>query len=247
VNGKADAAFSRRQGNAIQYWTPVFHGLSARVAYSTNEGKTVETATTAATSPQLWSALVTYERGPFGIRYGHERHEDYFGLSQIGGSAAATKTNRSSTDQGHEVNAWLSLPTGTKMTGVWERLIYEDDDQTPGAVNHYARNAWYALLQQRVGAHQIWGAYGRMYQGDAGRVGGGQASTSGLGGQQWSAGYSYSIAQSADVYVAYYELRNDRSASYSIFPGLGTVAPGADIRGYGVGVLYTFDVGWTVK
>jgi hypothetical protein len=114
-------------------------------------------------------------------------------------------------------------------------------------VDHYARNAWFALLQQRIGNHQAWGMFGRAYQGNADRVGGGSASTSGLGAVQWSVGYSYRIAKTADVFASYYELRNDRSASYSAFPGFGAVAPGADTRGAGIGILYTFDAAWTVK
>ncbi|HSD21580.1 MAG TPA: porin [Anaeromyxobacter sp.] len=245
VNGKADATFSRRQGNSIQYWTPVFQGLSGRVGYSTNEGKTSATGVT--TSPRLASALVTYERGHFGARYGYERHGDYFGLSQLGGSAGATPTNASSTDQAHEVVGWVALPTGMKLSAIGERLIYETDDTARGAVERYARNAFYALLQQRIGDHQLWGAYGRAFRGDAEQVGGGSASTRGLAARQWSAGYSYRLAKTADAYAAYYEVRNERSASYALFPGLGAVAPGGDTRGFGVGVLYTFDAAWTIK
>ena len=36
----SDAAFNRRQGNSIQYWTPTWLGLSARFAVSLNEGRT---------------------------------------------------------------------------------------------------------------------------------------------------------------------------------------------------------------
>lgn len=245
VNGRADAAFNRRQGNSLQYWTPVFRGLSGRVAYSTNEGKTAVAGVTV--SPQLGSALVTYERGPFGARYGYERHEDYFGLAQLGGSAGATPSNASSTDEAHEVVGWYALPTGTRLSAIWERLVYDTDDTEAGAVDRYARSAWYALLQQRIGGHQLWGAYGQAFRGDAERVGGGSASTRGLGALQWSVGYSYRVAKTADVYASYYEVRNERSASYSVFPGFGTVAPGADTRGFGLGVLYTFDAAWTVK
>ncbi len=246
-NGRADATFSRRQGNSVQYWSPVFHGLSARLGVSVNEGKTTPTATAAGISPKLGSALVMYERGPFGVRYGYERHEDYFGLAQLGGSPGATPTNRSSTDQGHEVVGWISLPTGTKLSAFWERLRYDSDDQAAGAVDGYTRTAGYGLLQQRFGDHQLWGAYGQALRGNASRVGGGPASTRGLGARTWMAGYSYRLAKAADVYAAYYEVRNDRSAAYSVFPGLGTVAPGADTRGFGLGVLYTFDVSTTVK
>jgi predicted porin len=245
ANGKADASFSRRQGNSVQYWTPVLAGLSARLAYSTNEGKAAAASVT--TSPQIGSALVTYERGRGGVRYGYERHRDYFGLAQLGGSAAATPTNRASTDQAHQLVGWYALPTATKLSVIGERLVYGTEDGAPGAVRRYARDAFYALLQQRVGAHQLWGAYGQAFDGDATLVGGGAASTRGLGARQWSVGYSYGLSKSADVFASYYELRNERSASYAVFPGFGAVAPGADTRGFGVGVLYTFDVGWTAK
>jgi predicted porin len=245
VGGKADAAFSRRQGNSIQYWTPAFHGLSGRVAYSVAESKTA--AGGATIRPQLASALVTWERGPFGVRYGYELHRDYFGLAQLGGSPGGTATNASSRDQAHEVVAWYALPTGTKLSAIGERLGYDTDDQAPGAVDHYARYAWYALLQQRAGDHQLWAAYGQASRGEATLVGGGPASTRGLGARQWSVGYSYSVAKAADVYACYYEMRNERSSTYSVFPGIGAVAPGADTLGFGVGVLYTFDVAWSTK
>ena len=246
VNGKADAAFSRRQGNSLQYWTPVVYGVSARFAYSMNEGKTTNASGTTI-SPAIGSALVTWEQGPFGVRYGYERHQDYFGLSQLGGSTAATPTNPSSRDQGHELVGWYEAPTRTKLSVIGERLIYDSGDKAPGAVDHYDRNAWYALLQQRIGDSQVWVAYGQASHGDARFVGGASASTRGLGAQQWSIGYSYSVAKSADLYACYYGLRNDKSSSYSVFPGIGTVAPGGDTVGVGFGVLYTFDVGWATK
>ena len=56
VNAAADAAFNRRQGNSVQYWSPVVNGFSGRVAYSVNEGKTTATATVPSVSPDLWSA-----------------------------------------------------------------------------------------------------------------------------------------------------------------------------------------------
>ncbi len=245
VNGKADAAFSRRQGNSVQYWTPAFHGLSGRVAYSLAETKTA--AGGATVDPQLASGLVTWEHGPYGVRYGYEVHRDYFGLAQLGGSPGGTATNASSRDQAHEVVAWFALPTGTKLSAIAERLRYETDDQASGAVDHYARYAWYALLQQRAGGHQLWAAYGQASRGQATLAAGGAASTRGLGARQWSVGWSYALTRTADVYACYYELRNERSSSYAVFPSPGAVAPGGDTVGFGLGVLYTIDIGWTFE
>lgn len=241
ANGKADAAFNRRQGNSVQYWSPVLAGFSARVAYSVNEGKTAATATVPSVSPELWSALVSYKLGAFNVSYGYERHSDYFGLAQLGGSAGATATNASSKDEGHELIAAYAFPTGTKVSAIVERLSYDTDDTVAGKVNHYERDAWYLLVQQRWGAHQVFGAYGKAGAGSAKVVGGGPATTNGLGGAQWSVGYTYSLTKAADLYTSAYGMTNERSASYALFPPVGSgVAPGASTTGFGLGILYTF-------
>lgn len=239
ANGKADAAFNRRQGNSVQYWTPDFHGLSARVAFSANESKTAPSATAPSISPTLYSGLVSYVYGPFVLRYAYERHEDYFGLTQMGGSPVSL-TNRSSTDEGHEVIAQVALPTNTRLSVVGERLSYQNEDRAAGAVREYSRYAYYALAQQRFGPHQLFGSFGQADAGACKVEGGGPCTVNGLGAVQWNAGYVYSLNKAADVYLAYYETRNDRSATYGVVGGPGAVAPGGDTRGLGVGLLYTF-------
>ncbi|NTV74708.1 MAG: porin, partial [Holophaga sp.] len=73
-----------------------------------------------------------------------------------------------------------------------------------------------------------------------GRVAPGAATTNGLGGAQWSAGYVYGLAKTVDLYASVYGMNNDRSASYALFPPVGRVAPGASTTGFGLGILYTF-------
>lgn len=240
VNGKADAAFNRRQGNSIQYWSPDLNGFSGRVAYSVNEGTTTATATAPSISPELYSLLLSYKKGAFSISYGFEQHKDYFGLAQLGGSAGATLTNTSSKDVGHELVASFAFATGTKVSAIVERLAYDTDDTVVGKVNHYERDAWYLLVQHRWAKHQLFGAYGKAAAGSVKVVGGGPATTNGLGGTQWSAGYTYSLSKSADLYTSVYGMTNERSASYALFPPVGTVAPGASTTGFGLGMLYTF-------
>jgi predicted porin len=240
VNTAADAAFNRRQGNSVQYWTPNLNGFSGRVAYSVNEGKTTATTTVPSTSPTLWSALLSYKAGAFNISYGHEQHNDYFGLAQLGGSAGATATNASSKDMGNELVASYAFSTGTKISAIAEKLSYDTDDTVVGRVNHYERTAFYLLVQQRWAAHQLFGSYGKAKEGSVTVVGGGPATANGLGGAQWSAGYSYGLSKTADLYAAVYGMNNDRSATYALFPPVGKVAPGASTKGFGLGILYTF-------
>ena len=240
INGKADAAFNRRQGNSIQYWSPELSGFSARLAYSVNEGRTVATATAPSISPDIISALVSYKNGPLLVSLGYERHNDYFGLSQIGGAAGGTLTNASSHDAGQELVASWTFTTGTKVSAIVEQLSYNTDDTVVGDINQYKRVAWYTLLQQRFGAHQLWAAYGSASAGSCAKVGGGVATTNGLGGAEYSVGYTYSLSKAADIFLSYYGMTNDRSASYAVFPSPGIVAPGASTKGFGLGLLYAF-------
>jgi len=240
VNGKADAAFNRRQGNSVQYWSPDLSGLSFRLAYSVNEGRTVASAAAPSISPDILSGLVTYRSGPLVVSLGYERHNDYFGLSQLGGAAGATLTNASSHDEGQELVASWTFSTGTKVSGIVENLTYDTDDTVAGNVNQYKRTAWYALVQQRFGPHQLFASFGQASAGSCTKVGGAPASTDGLGGRQFSLGYTYSLSKAADLFVAYYGMNNDRSASYAVFPSPGTVAPGASTKGFGLGLLYAF-------
>jgi len=240
ANGKADAAFNRRQGNSVQYWSPDLSGFSFRFAYGVGEGRTTATATAPSVNPEVLSALASYKAGALTLSLGWERHSDYFGLAQLGGAAGATLTNASSRDTGVELVGTYSFPTGTRVSLIAEQLEYRTDDTVTGNINEYKRAAWYALVQQRFGAHQLWAAYGSAGAGSCGKVGGGAATTNGLGAAEFSAGYSYSLSRAADLFAAFYGMNNDRSAQYAVFPSPGTVAPGASTRGFGVGLLYTF-------
>ena len=240
VNTAADAAFNRRQGNSVQYWTPDMNGFSGRIAYSVNEGKSAATATAPSVSPDLWSASLSYRKGAFNVTYGFEEHNNYFGLAQLGGSAGATATNAGSRDVGHELVAAYAFSTGTKVSAIVERLTYDTDETVTGKVDHYQRDAWYLLVQQRWGMNQLFGSYGKAGAGSVTVLGGGPATTNGLGGTQWSVGYVRSLAKTVDLYASAYGMNNERSASYALFPPVGKVAPGASTAGFGLGILYTF-------
>jgi predicted porin len=242
ATSRADAAFNRRQGNSIQYWTPTFVGLSARLAVSVNEGRTRNTETNPSISPILLSGLLSFKLDELSVNYAYERHADYFGMNWLGGSPGATFTNRHSTDEGHEIAAWFTFPTRTRLAAMVERLIYRTDDTVVGAVRGYQRDVVYGALQQRLGEHTVWGAFGVAGAGRCVRVGDVPCTTNGLRGMQWSAGYTYSPAKTVDIFAAYYEMINDRSGTYALFPPVVPVTPGSDGHGFGVGIMYLFEV-----
>jgi predicted porin len=242
ASSRSDAAFNRRQGNSIQYWTPTIVGLSARFGVSVNEGRTRTTEIEPSVSPTLLSGLLSFQHGTFGAHYAYERHMDYFGTNWVGGTPGGTFTNRSSLDDGHEFVAWYQAPFGTRVAAIAERLTYRTNETVAGAIKGYQRDAVYAAIQQHLGDHTLWGSFGVAGAGRCVRAGNVPCTTNGLNALQWSAGYTFSPTKSIDIFAAYYQIRTGRSATYAAVPLVVPLAPGSDTHAFGLGILYTFDV-----
>ena len=242
AGGKPDAAFDRRQGNSVQYWSPIWAGVSFRLQHSVNEGKGAVVAGGPVINPTVTSASVQYDRGTLSLRYAYEQHRDYFGMSAIGGSAAGTAANTSSKDQGQKL-VLLWLLGNTRITGTYEQLRYRNDDNTAGAVREYKRNAWYAVLEQRFfnGSQSVFGAYGRAADGSCARVGGLACSTHAMGADFWNVGYIYRFSKRTEGFLYYYHVDNKESGTYSTSVFITAApAPGADTTGYGLGLQHFF-------
>lgn len=242
VSGKADAAFDRRQGNSVQYWTPAWNGISARLAYSFDEGKSGSTSTPVI-SPWVFGASVSYDNGPLVLRYAYEQHNDYFGMSQIGG-AAPSATNTSSKDTANKFIVQYTFGA-TTVSGIYEWLRYSNDDLGAGNVASYQRNGYYILAQQQFGPSRLWAAYGSTTHGRCSIVGGASCSSNGLGASEWVAGYTYNVNKYLDLYAVFYDIRNGTSGTYEPVTSLNvpvntTPAPGLNIRSFGGGILLAF-------
>ena len=245
-----DAAFYRRAGNGLQYWTPTFNGLSARFLYQLTEGRTIRGvggagAATVSIKPSIIGATVAYDQGPLKLRGSIEAHLDYFGMFPQGGSAPGPN-NRSSLDTGIEVLAQYTnvMPDfDTRVVGVGELLTYTNDDTTMGAVKSHSRPAFYGLVDQTLmGKHHLYAAVGVALQGSCELVDGGDCSTAGLGAFSTTLGYVYRFSKNTDIWVSAYRITNDRSAAYTTSPALGAYVPGADIEAIGIGFLHSFSV-----
>jgi len=243
IGAKPDAAFDKRIGNVVQYWSPKWGGLSFRVAYQADEGTGPVAAGGPVVHPDIWSAAAIWELGPnFSIRVAGEKHRDYFGMSQLGGGAAGTATNSSSKDTAGKIVAIWKVG-GFRVAAAAEQLKYHNDDSTAGNVNEYKRTAYYVLAEQSWGPNAVWASYGRAADGTCSKVGGADCVTGGLGADYWAAGYIYHFSKRTDGYITYYSLTNKESGQYSVQPVVGTaaaVAPGADIKAFGVGLLHLF-------
>ncbi len=237
----ADASFDRRQGNAVQYWSPVWGGLSFRLMHSVNEGKNAIVSGGPVINPVVNAASLQYDLGTLSVRYGYEEHRDYFGLSQIGGAAAGTTTNGGSKDRAHKL-VFLWLIGSTRITAMVERLQYSNEDIVVGNVSNYKRSGWYAVLEQRFGKNAVFFSYGRVMDGQCTRVGGAFCNPANLGADYMTLGYIYRFSRRTEAFAMYYRLNNKESARYSPGPTVSTlaVAPGADTVAFGLGMIHFF-------
>jgi predicted porin len=234
----ADAAFDRRQGNAIQFWTPPGALVRARLMVGLGEARAPVAPGGPRIDPTVLSASV--ESGTRALSGGaaFEQHDDYFGLSHIGGSPAATVTNPSARDRGLKLFAQGRLGR-VRIAAAIERLRYENHDAAPAAVDSYRRDAGHLLLQPRWGAHSVWVTALIARSGVCTRTDGARCSTAGLGARQFTAGYSLALSRRTDVFAVVHRLRNDFASSYSVLPPVPTAA-GADVSGAGFGLVHFF-------
>ena len=243
IGAKPDAAFDRRQGNSVQYWTPTWGGLSFRVQHSVNEGTGSVAAGGPVVKPVVNSFSAAWAWGQLSLRYAYEEHKDYFGMSQIGGGAAGTLTNQHSKDTGQKF-VWLYRIGNTRFTGLYERLKYSNDDSGAGNVKSYKRDAWYVVLEQFFANNtfSVYGCYGEARDGDCTRVGPLACVTNGLGAKYYTLGLIYRLSKRTEIFAAYYKMDNEVSAQYSPGPFVNgaSIAPGADTQAFGVGMWHSF-------
>jgi predicted porin len=244
TGAKPDAAFDKRVGNSVQYWTPRLAGFSARLGWSTDEGRTLDAPSSPGIKPQIWSAALMYDVGTLSLRYAYEQHDDYFGLSALGAvpnsSAPATLTNRSSKDRAHKIVVLYRIG-GTRIAATAEELRYDNDDRIGGAIQEYKRRAYYVIVEQQFGNQSVWGSYGRAEDGTCRRAGGIACSTHAMGADYWTVGYIYRFSKRTEVFAAYYRVDNKESGTYAPQPIVGaSIAPGADTVGAGVGIIHYF-------
>jgi len=243
IGGKADASFDRRVGNSVQYWSPNLGGFTFRLQYQVDENRGAIVTGGPEIKPTIGSAMLEYDWGKLSLRYAYEQHNDYFGMTQLGGSAAGTFANPSSKDHAHKFVV-LYVIGKTRLTAMWEALDYKNDDSLAGAISQYKRNAYYGVVEQRFENNSsVFLSYGHANQGSCTRVGGAVCSTTDLAADYYTVGYIYRFSAATEGFVSYYRLTNKASAQYSTGPqavGVSPPAPGADTSAGGIGMIHYF-------
>jgi predicted porin len=249
------AGFDVRASNSVVYHSPKWQGLSAKLAWATN-GFANASGTQ---NPNLYSAAVNWDSGPFSVMAGYERHDDGFALVAINGTAGAAFGSTAANNAGTATvanstrdTAWragagyqLDSPLGATTVGVLvDQLLLEQAHAAAGAVTRFKRLAWQVALKHRLGAHELRGRFNQADAGDC-ALNGSTCSTDGYGATHLSVGYAYYVAATFQTYLSFTKVTNQRNAQYTPSIGgspvvAGTTPKGADPEALGLGVRYAF-------
>jgi predicted porin len=263
----SNVAYDRREANSIQYWSPTLAGFSLRAGVVANEFRPAEeelddgTILSPESNPYMVSVGAGFDWEGLALRYAWEWHHDYFGVAYISQQTDVPSTNYpTSNDYGNKAVLMYTLAltpeVKTRIAGIGEHLRYTvsyarpapgEVDTVSGVVYEYSRPAFYVLLHQTIAAHNIWGAYGRAFDGECFRVAMADGTpspcvTDDVGADWIQAGYMYQFTENAQGYVAGYRLKNETSGLYVTTPSLlrEGLSPGFDQYGAGLGFRFAF-------
>ena len=185
------ASFDRRQQNVVQYWTPTWQGVAGRVAYALNDGETGPNGS----RPDLWSASLSWEGGPWSLSLAHEAHRGYQGP---GLTDTATKLGA----------AYRAGPA--RLTGAIEHLRYE----TPlGALT---RNAFFIAATWQIARFNLRASFtdADRGHGPAGARVGFVSAGDATGARQWTLGTDYTLSPRTGLYAYVSRIDNQARAAY---------------------------------
>lgn len=245
ANSPADAAFNRRQGNSVQYWSPVWSGFSIRLSYSLPEGEKTA-ANGAKYSPRILGFGGEYNGGPVRVRYVYQRQTDYFGLGWLGIATLANPDRprsraTGSKDEAHRLLARYTFSPEWAVQGTWDRQSFSADGVANGTVNRYSRNARAVLGLYRSGLHTFWASVGAAGDGNCTIRGGAICRTDELGARMVGAGYRYDLSRRTDMFVGLTRLQNRRNGQYGVFPRpVSNLAPGSRQTALSLGLEHSF-------
>ncbi len=238
VAASTTTAFAVRAADSVAYHSPKYMGASFKAQYSANRFADSNVVR----SPELYSAVVNYDFGPFSVLGAYEDHEDW-------------QTSRSR-DSGWKVGAGYELgsPFGTTTIGaVYEELKYRAFGATTAATSligtaglkEYKRPAVMVNLKHRMGNHEFRARWENAEAGDCKLTSGATCVTAGLGAKDYALGYAYYLSKAAQVYAFWTQIDNERNASYTFATaGFAAIAaatpPGADPWSAGLGMRYAF-------
>lgn len=213
--GVNDAAFNRRQGNSVQYWTPKWGAFQIKAMYGF--GETV--------NKPSWGGSLMFEDMGITAGVAIDVHNDFrTGSSASNPSVLKPSTISVGSTKDTGIKATLGYKFGdTQIAGVLSSLTYINTwgggtysglGSTPaaGAESSYSRMAYGGSLIHKISNVTLRGAYSIAADGSCTLSDGSSCPTTGFGAQQATVGASYSFSKRTDVYLFGTKLSNDQGA-----------------------------------
>jgi hypothetical protein len=126
-----------------------------------------------------------------------------------------------------------------------DQLVLGQENAVAGALKEFKRLAWQLSAKHRYGDHELRARFNSADAGSCSFVGGAACSTDGYGAKQVTAGYTYHLSKTAQAYLAFTRIVNERNAQYTLTIGgapavAGKTPKGADPQALGLGLRYSF-------
>jgi predicted porin len=248
-----------RVSNAVAYVSPaLMGGLTFTGAYingeNNREDDTLVTGSPAAGTgikidAYQWQLAAQYENGPLYVGAGYHQAEDPQVLGAVLNAAAnagaITPAQAVAGFHDDQLKAWriagtYKFATGTKISGLWDNQNYEFNNAALGR-NEIERDAWQLGISQDFGPHTIYGEYSQANEADADND---QLDDTKI--KQYTIGYNYNFSKRTMLKAYYTEIRqgDNAAADFYLTPVSGgtnqVLAPGADPKGFGVGLRHSF-------
>jgi predicted porin len=227
------SSFHLRRTNSVQYASPEFAGAQIQAQYSPDEAE-------GALKADLWSVGATYQAGGAYLALAHEIHNDFFGGSRNLAAALANPLTGAAHSKDTSTRGTVGYKFGdTRLEGNFAMTkLGESGQASAGKFESYKHNSWSLAAEHTMGPVTLALAYVASAAGSCSRSGGTACSTSGLDGNMVNLGVRYSWPE-ASVFALYGKLVNGSSAQYNSTIQ-DTVAPGADVTHYAVGIQFRF-------
>lgn len=214
--------FDRREQNVVQYWTPNFSGLTSRISYSANEGKT------ATVNPKVVSMNVAYNQGPISVAYAYEKHTDIFK-----NYTAAVGNVSGGFEKGMELAASVTFGP-VKIGGLTQRFKKNGggttvtSDQKSNMIN----------MLYTAGKHQLGLQHQRSKNGATRATA--AAVTQEPDAKVNSLGYWYNFTRRTSFIAVYSQTKNNTFGLGNFGANALAISADQDPRGLAVGLRHTF-------
>ena len=228
--------FHERRANSLRYDSPEVGGFQAGFQWATQENPTAALA-----AAQTYSMGVKYDGGPIYASLAYEIHDNFFGGSANSPSAmrnngaADTVTSK---DKALQAAVEWRITKGHTVEFDAIRKQYNEGAVVNGRFKSYKNTAWMLAYDGRIDQWRVMAHYVKSAAGSCSRLNA-VCNTTGLQGEQLTAGLAYYLSKRTFIYGVYSKVTNGAAARFSA-ADFGSPTPGEDVRHLMAGVSHIF-------